>query len=132
MYIKQKSEEGYLLGYIKYKENCTSYFMPIAYWILNYEKYDPGYNPKDWKFIFRDNILIVKDHDIEKYLNTIEVDKISLEEVKRHENINAVFYIDFNIKLFVSSFSDIEVEEYLLDENWKGIYGNPQEYLSLQ
>ena len=132
MDIKQKLEEGYLLGYIKYKENCVAYFMPIAYWILNYEKYDPSYNPNNWKFIFRDNILTVMDYNIEKYLSAIEVDKISMEEVRKNKNINVTFYIDFDNKLFVSSFNDIEVEEYLPDGNWKGLYGNTQEYLPLQ
>lgn len=75
--IKQKFEEGYILGCIKHKEQCSLYLMPIAYWILNYKKYDPTYNPEDWEFVYRDNILIVSDENIDSYMKAIEIDKIS-------------------------------------------------------
>lgn len=130
--IKQKFEEGYILGCIKHKEQCSLYLMPIAYWILNYKKYDPTYNPEDWEFVYRDNILIVSDENIDSYMKAIEIDKISPLELPRTEVANLNFYIDFDNKLFVSSFNDIEAEDYLPHDGWRGIYDNPLNYLSSQ
>ncbi|MET0637367.1 MAG: hypothetical protein ABWZ25_15155 [Chitinophagaceae bacterium] len=129
MTIQQKIEEGYILGGIRYSEQCNFYLMPIAYWILNYKKYDPHYNPKDWEFTFRDNLLIITDNDIRDFIKAIEVDKIDSSELTNVKILNIVFYIDFNIKLFVSSFSDIDVEEYLPQDDWEGIFDNPIKYL---
>lgn len=93
MEIEKKLEEGYLLGGIKYKGKCKFYFMPIAYWILNYMKYDPSYNPAKWSYVFRDNILLVNEEHIESYLKAIEEDKIYLELLE--EDVPGfTFYID--------------------------------------
>ncbi len=132
MNIKQKFEEGYILGCIKYKERCNLYLMPIAYWILNYKKYDPSYNPKDWDFIFRDNVLVVNDDNIDKFIKAIEVDKIDSYELAKSDVNNMVFYIDFDDKLFVSSFNEIEVEDYLPHSTWRGKYDSPIKYLPPQ
>lgn len=130
MEIKKKLEEGYLLGGIKYKEKCNYYFMPIAYWILNYIKYDPSYNPAKWSFVFRDNILLVNDENIDDYLKAIEEDIIYLELLEEDDDIpEFTFYVDFDSKIFVSSFPYVEIETYLPDENWKGVNDEPIKYL---
>lgn len=79
--INQRIDEDYLLGYIKYHNSYSVYLMPIAYWILNYSKYDPGYNGDDWQFVFRNNILNVMDDKIDDFLNSISYDKINDEEI---------------------------------------------------
>jgi hypothetical protein len=130
MTVQQKIEEDYIFGCIKYKANCSLYLMPIAYWILDYKKYDPNYNPDDWEFIFRDNILVVNDSNIDKFMNAIEVDKIQPDEFSK-STYRLTFFIDFDTKLFISSFGDIEVEEYV-PNNWQGKYGDPTGYLPFQ
>lgn len=39
------------------------------------------------------------------------------------------FRLDFDKKMFVNGFTDMEVEEYLPDESWKGEFGTPVNYL---
>lgn len=46
--LKERLEDNYLLGGIKFKSKYNIYLMPIAWWILNYKKYDPDYNPDEW------------------------------------------------------------------------------------
>lgn len=134
--IKEKIEEGYLFGCIKYKRSWNVYLMPVAYWILNYTKYDPQYNPNDWEEVFREHIYIVTDQLIEKYIEVIQKDSIGSEEL-RNVNFNkkeAFFevYIDFDCKVFTNSFDYIELQDYLPDSNWIGKYENPVSYLPEQ
>ncbi|MDH7463536.1 hypothetical protein QEG73_19705 [Chitinophagaceae bacterium 26-R-25] len=130
--IEKNIENSYLLGCVKYKGNFTFYLMPIAYWILNYAKYDPAYNPNDWNDVFRDNILNVDDDKIELFINSIDTDKIDivLGDVKEHKLQDIfLFFIDFDLKLFISYFDDISIEEYLPDNTWTGRFDNPVGYL---
>jgi len=132
--IKNRLEDNALLGYMKFSELGSFYLMPIAYWILNYSKYDPTYNPKEWAFVFRNNILNVRAENTSDFFSSIEQDKIpfvELEEAIRNklEGIALSFYIDFDSKLFVSAFENIEVETYLPDDTWKGKFDNPLLYL---
>jgi hypothetical protein len=135
--IEQRFEEDYLLGCIKKSGRCDIYLMPIAWWILNYKKYDPQYNPNEWKDVFRDHIYNVTDNQIENFLRSVDEDKLNTEElVILADNMplryrHLFFYIDFDDKLFVNGFSDIEVESYLPDENWKGFFGVPIDYLPI-
>jgi hypothetical protein len=39
--IINKIEDNFLFGCIQYKNKTEVYLMPVAYWILNYEMYDP-------------------------------------------------------------------------------------------
>jgi len=132
--IKENIDNSYLFGCVKYKNDYSFYLMPIAYWILNYAKYDPNYNPNDWKDgdVFRDNILNVEDQNIQPFIQSIKVDKIDLNnaEVKKY-NFKDIFYffLDFDSKTFISFFDDIEIEEYLPDEKWIGKFDNPLNYL---
>lgn len=132
--IQDKINDSFIFGCVKYKNNFSFYLMPIAYWILNYAKYDPKYNPDDWDddIIFRDNILNVEDSMIEPFIKSIEVDKIGIESINISDyNLMNVFlfYIDFDTKTFISYFDDIDIEEYLPDENWIGKFDNPLNYL---
>ncbi|QNR87019.1 hypothetical protein H9N25_11855 [Pedobacter riviphilus] len=130
--IQENIENSYLFGCMKYKNDLSFYLMPIAFWILNYSKYDPTYNPKDWDDIYRDNLLNVSDENIELYLRSIELDKIDLDsvDVKKYDLANIfLFFIDFDSKIFISYFDDIDIEEYLPDESWVGKFDNPLNYL---
>ena len=129
---QEKVDNSYLLGCINYHNQLTFYLMPIAYWILNYEKYDPAYNPDDWEDVFRDNILNVDDDDTESFLKSIKVDEINIDSINSsHYNLIDIFlfYIDFDKKTYVSFFDDIDVEEYLPNDMWTGTFDNPISYL---
>lgn len=136
MKIIEKVKENYLFGCIKYKELYQLYLMPIAYWILNYQKYDPQYNPAEWDFVFRDNILNVSDDQFEHFFKVIDIDKVLINELKLVINRIPVtskriyFYIDFDGKKFVNGFEDIAIEEYLPNLSWSGNFDNPLKYVN--
>lgn len=129
--LKKKIQDNYLFGAIKYNNISNIYLMPIAWWILNYKKYDPFYEPHKWDYVFRNHIYNVNDDLVDSFLKTIEEDKVSFKDVKllrestSNEKLELYFFIDFDRKEFVSSFADIEIEDYLPDSNWVGISGNP-------
>lgn len=130
--IQENIDNSYLLGCVKYRRDFSFYLMPIAYWILNHHKYNPSYNPNDWEYVFRDNILNVKDENIEGFIRSIEVDNISINsvnsEVYNFKDI-FLFFIDFDSRVYISYFDDIEIENYLPDERWIGKFDNPVNYL---
>ncbi|THU39404.1 hypothetical protein FAM09_12935 [Niastella caeni] len=132
--IQENIDNSFLLGCVKYKNNLSFYLMPIAYWILNYAQYDPYYNPEDWKdgIVFRNDILNVNDESIGSFIEAIQDYKIDLDsiDIKKY-NFNDIFYffIDFHSKTFISYFDDIEIEKYLPDEKWVGIFDTPLKYL---
>jgi len=132
--IQENIENSYLFGCVKYKDKFSFYLMPIAYWILNYAKYDPEYNPSDWEegIVFRDDILNVNDINIEPFIESIKVDNIDVDLVNFNDyNFEQIFlfFVDFDSKTFISYFDDIEIEEYLPDEKWVGKFENPISYL---
>jgi hypothetical protein len=146
--LLNRFENNYLLGCIKYNDQYTLYLMPIAWWILNYEKYDPeypskrksvsyesGYGISKPEPVFRDNVLNVTDERIEGYLSSIKDDKLIFEDLKfilkdvSEEYRQVYFFIDFDNKIFINGFFDIGVEEYLPDLTWKGEAGEPINYL---
>jgi hypothetical protein len=132
--IKENIENSYLFGCVKYKSIYSFYLMPVAYWILNYAKYDRSYNPNDWndEDVFRDDILNVEDKNIERFIQAIQVDKIELNLIasKQYDfRERLLFFVDFDSKTFINFFDDIEIEEYLPDEDWVGQFGNPLNHL---
>jgi hypothetical protein len=132
--IQENIKNSYLFGCVKYKDKFSFYLMPIAYWVLNYAKYDPEYNPSDWEegIVFRDDILNVNDSNIEPFIESIKVDEIDVDSVNFNDyNFEDIFlfFVDFDSKTFISYFDDIEIEEYLPDENWIGKFENPISYL---
>lgn len=133
--LKEKIENNYLLGCIKFKGQYNLYLMPIAWWILNHEKYDLEYDPQKWESEFRGNILNVTDDKIEDFIRNIEVDKVNIDALKSSipkvspEFRRFIFFIDLDSKLFVNNFYDIDLESYLPDANWQCKFENPIEYL---
>ena len=138
--IEQKIIENYILGCIKYNGNYNFYLMPIAWWILNYVKYDPSISKnKERETKFRNGILVVTDENIKPYIKSIENDKLTEEELLELNNIFKKypeeeyscinFLIDFDEKNYINGFDYIEMEDYLPDETWKGKYDTPLKYL---
>jgi hypothetical protein len=133
--IKERFEENYLLGCIKHKSEYAFYLMPIAWWILNHDKYDPDHKNRKSQFVFRDNINNVLSRDIAAFIKSVEEDKLDNDDLRKALSIVSpeytylYFYIDFDNKIFVSAFPDIEVEEYLPEDGWVGKFDNPVNYL---
>lgn len=133
--IENNIKNSYLFGCIKHKNTYAFYLMPVAEWILNYSKYHPDYNPRDWEDTpaFRDDILNVTNDNIGPFIRAIEVDKIDIDSLNM-ENYRFMdvflFFIDFDSKTFISYFHDIDIEEYLPDDQWIGKFEDPINYLS--
>ena len=132
--INENIDNSYLFGCVKYKNEFSFYLMPIAYWVLNYIKYDPRCSLSDWGtngHIFRDNVLNVDDDNIEPFIKSIQVDIIDIDSLSmadyRFMDI-FLFYIDFDSKTFISYFDDIDVEEYI-PNLWTGKFEDPINYL---
>jgi hypothetical protein len=134
--IEKKLNRNYLFDCIKYKNEYSIYLMPLAEWILNHYKYAPSYNPDEWEYVFRGNILNVTEDNVKDFIRAVEVDKIvfsidgdNLQGVLSKRELPFYFFIDLDNKNYVSCFYDIEVESYLPDETWVGIYDDPIKYL---
>jgi hypothetical protein len=139
--LEQRILENHLLGGVKYEENFYFYVMPVAWWILDYGKYSPSIlNSKERQINFRNGIVVVTGNNIKPYLESIqeyrltqkelseiiyEIDEKYPEEGYGHLN----FFIDFDKKEYVNGFYDIELEDYLPDESWKGKFDEPLTYL---
>ena len=117
--IKRKFLENCLLGVIKFKDSYDFYLMPIAWWILNYRKYDPEYEPSNWEAEYRNNILNVTDGEIENFVKAIEVDRLTVEDV-----ISAISAIPPEytrivfLLILIISYSSVD----FMILNWKGIF----------
>ncbi|MDY0903615.1 hypothetical protein [Pedobacter sp. CFBP9032] len=136
--FKEKFKQNFILGCIKYNNEFTLYLMPIAWWILNYVKYDPTIQLNESGFKnFRQGVLNVLDNKIQEYLDAIEEDKISNTEYINivdnfsSEDSRITFFIDFDSKIYVNGFYDIEVKEYLPNESWKGKFDEPMNYIPI-
>jgi hypothetical protein len=134
MTIDQKIEANYLLGAVRVNGRVMFYMNPIAYWIMDTKSYDPGYDASGSPGpLFRDGVFIVDSHNVNLFLKAIEPDSVSLEDIIGNlpllgEELNLFFLIDFNSRLFVNGYADIEIEKYI-PEDWKGIFDNPLNYL---
>lgn len=109
--------------------------MPIAWWILNYTKYDPGLGSKGLASTFRNGILNVVETEVGNFLKAIESDKITAADFKIAVEVpveykKLSFFVDFDSKLFVNGFyENVEPEAYMPDDDWQGEMGYPIDYL---
>jgi hypothetical protein len=133
--LRQRLEENYIVGCIKHKGDLQFYVMPIAWWILDYQSYDPSILEKD-TFKFRDGVYVVSDEKITEYLSSIQADRVSLSELKyikdnfTEEYSRITFFIDFDAKEYISGFPDVEAEMYLPDKTWKSKFDwYPENYI---
>lgn len=134
MTLEEKIEANYLLGVVQYGDNIRFYMNPIAYWIMDSKAYDPTYNPANSPgAIFRDGIFTVDESNVKQFLRAIEPDHISLDTIKDNlpsleEELTLYFLIDFDNKIFVNAYADVEIERYV-PASWEGILDYPLNYL---
>jgi len=82
------------------------------------------------EFVFRNNILIVKDEAISSFLEAIGEDKVYYDYLVENNVSKMKFYIDFDTRTFVSSYL-VEVESYLPNDSWKGLFDYPNKHTPL-
>ncbi|UKB82439.1 hypothetical protein LF887_15655 [Chryseobacterium sp. MEBOG06] len=133
--IEQRLDENYILGCIKHNDKYQFYLMPIAWWILNYEKYSPSILQDISRQNFRNGALNVTDDKLFSFFGSISEDQVSVSEANSiiknftEEYAGITFFIDFDKKEYISIFDYIEVETYLPDTTWIGKYANPIDYI---
>lgn len=134
--LVNKLNTDYLIGCIKFRDSYFLYALPLGWWILNYDKYDPGFRSQPESVNFRNGVLTVTDPEVENFLKAIENDKVSPRDFKLAvdvpaENKRLKFFVDFDSKLFVNGYyENVEPEEYLPDQAWRGEMGYPIDFLS--
>lgn len=129
--IREKLDYHYLAGAIRFGDSYSFYLMPIAYWILNYGKYDRSFEARNKGFVFRGNVYNVEDNKIGAFLNAISEDKISNEEARKlmEDGVKLVFFVDFDSYLFIDGFGEIVLDDYMPDERWETRVGEPVKFI---
>lgn len=134
MTLKDRIEDGYVLGLVSYQDTIMIYMAPSAWFVMNYPKYDPSILASQERSTdFRNGVLMVDNSTVEAYVKAMRPDAISVNDLKgelpnNHEALQPIFLIDFNNQRYVSWFYDIDYEEYI-PPNWEGIFDNPLTYL---
>jgi hypothetical protein len=133
--LVKKLNLDYLLGCIKYRESYGLYALPLGWWILNYYKYDTGVRLHAESSNFRNGVFNGVDSEVENFIDAIENDKVTPGDFKLAVDASAEdrrlkFFIDFDGKRYINGYyENVEPEEYLPDDAWRGEMGFPIEYL---
>jgi len=132
------------LGAVCYQGKYRFFLEHTAWWILDYASYDPSFlaDGEDNSY-FRNGILVV-DENAEEFLEAMKGAEISLEDLRRLVNqqhkitladeddyrgdLQLVFFVNFDEKLYVSMFFDVTYEEYV-PRGWKGVFDDPLKYV---
>lgn len=123
-----------ILGMITLNGVTSFYLGEPAEWVMDYQKYDPTYNPQDWNYIFRGNILYVDENNAQSFIDTMGEYQLKEDEIESFlqefddEDIRPLVLIDFDQKNFVNNFYDISFEKYI-PRHWKGIFDDPLKYV---
>jgi hypothetical protein len=127
----EKLDRNYLLGAIRFEGGYSFYLMPIAYWILNYGKYDRSFEARNRGLVFRGNIYNVDDKMIVTFLKAIGEDKISNEEARKliEDGVRMVFFVDFDSYLFIDGFREIILDDYMPNEKWQVKVDEPIKFM---
>ena len=128
MKLSERLEQDQLLGVIRLNNKYSFFTGGTADWNMDYKKYDPSYNPAEWTYVFRNNILQVDENNAQQYCETM--DKVSAEiviDTIRQLGASEVilyFLIDFDNKLYINYYFDLSLEDYV-PVGWKGLFDNP-------
>ncbi|BAV08644.1 hypothetical protein SAMN05421788_101103 [Filimonas lacunae] len=127
----EKLDHNYLLGAIRFEGSYSFYLMPIAYWILNYGKYDRSFEVRNQEFVFRGNVYNVDDRQIVSFLSAIGEDKINNEEARKliEDGVRMVFFVDFDSYLFIDGFKEIFLDDYMPNEKWQVKMDDPIKFM---
>lgn len=132
------------LGAVCYQGKYRFFLEHTAWWILDYASYDPSSlaDGEDNSY-FRNGILVV-DENAEEFLEAMKEAEILLDDLRRLVNkqhkitladeddyrgdLQLVFLVNFDEKLYVSMFFDVAYEEYV-PKGWKGVFDDPLKYV---
>lgn len=132
------------LGVVCYQGKYRFFLEYTAWWILDYASYDPSSlaDGEDNSY-FRNGILVV-DENATEFLEAMKEAEISLDDLRRLINeqhqitladedddrgdLHLFFWINFDEKLYVSMFFDVEYEKYV-PKGWKGVFDDPLKYV---
>jgi len=115
-----------IIGAVKINAKWRFFAGIIAEWIMDYQTYDPEYNPDESETSFRNNILLVDESNGEAFCDAMSPYEILKDEIdnvldKYEGKKLPLITIDFDNRIFTSVFFDIALEDYI-PPKWKGRY----------
>jgi hypothetical protein len=123
-----------LIGAVKYKGQWRFFAGIVAEWVLDYERYEPGYDPVRDDTPFRNGLLVVNENNAGEFCNVMapyELSPSDIEQLIKKEGANHFplsIVIDFDAKVYINGFSEIPLHEYV-PSNWVAKEDNSLKYL---
>ncbi|MDY7013860.1 MAG: hypothetical protein SVX43_09745 [Cyanobacteriota bacterium] len=124
-----------LLGAVCYGSRWHFFVCTVAEWILDYETYDPSVlSPFTDSFVFRDNLFKVDDSNFSEFIEAIKEFELALSEIREllefdgANNRDLLVVIDYDKKIYVNGFREIDIHNYVPD-NWYGFEGDPLDFV---
>ena len=119
--VKIRSKWRFFIGY------------PIE-WVMDFQSYEPSYDPNNGKYIYRNNLLLVNENNADEFCVAMKENELTpndavdiLNDID-YEFEGITFLIDFDNKFYVNGFFDLPFEDYIPNE-WTSIFGDPEEYI---
>ena len=123
-----------MIGAVKNHFQWRFFAGTIAEWILDYSSYDPSYDPKKSRAVFRNNLLQVNEGNADAFCNSMETHELFSEDILNlvsdatEDEATLTVVVDFDNTTLVNGFYDIPIEDYV-PNNWTSYFGNPLEYV---
>jgi len=106
----------------------------LAEWILDYNTYDPNYDPNKWSGTFRNNLLRVEVNQASAFQDAMRAHELSEADIKAlvkergADKVPLTVVVDFDERQFVNSYYDLALEEYV-PPGWTAVFDDPQKYI---
>jgi hypothetical protein len=131
-----EAEEGKLIAAVKYRGDWVFLLGTIGELILDYRKYDPDFNPREYPSIYRGDMLTVNESNAEGFLAVMNEYRLSIEQLLRYKNeypedpvVDVL--IDFDEKFYCNGYAELPLEKYV-PKGWKSEVGEPQKHLPVE
>lgn len=127
-------QQDELLGAVRLGSKWRYFAGTLAEWILDYASYDPDYDPANWTYIYRNNLLRVDETLANEFCDAMKEHEFIPEDIrhlvdkKGADKIPLAIVIDFDNLVFINGFYDLALEEYA-PKWWTNYFGNPYEYV---
>lgn len=123
-----------LIGAVRYENRWRFFGGTTAEWILDYARYDPGFDSSRSDFVFRGGLLVVSPQDAAQFCAAMAPYELSLSDVERlvalegPANWPLSIVVDFDAQTYVNGFYDLPLHEYV-PEGWNSYEGDPLNYV---
>lgn len=123
-----------LLGITKHKSQWRLFAGTVAEWILDYASYDPSFDTARSEVIFRGNLLLVTEENVDGFHAAMAPYELQFSELRAYfekvgsDNWPLMILVDFDKNLYINGFSDISLHEYI-PAGWRGIEDVPLHYV---